>query len=80
LVQVALRHDVSAAGYVHAVALAAVHWPPQAVPAPPHAGRDPRGLPAGTWLHVPTVPATSHAMHCSEQGALQHTPSTQNPD
>src|SRR5204862_135997 len=29
---------------------------------------------------VPAEPARLHALHCSVQAALQHTPSTQNPD
>ena len=78
--QLALRQTVSAAGYVHDVALAAVHWPAQLLPAPPQAGRAPCGSPAATWLQVPSAALVSHAMHCSVQGALQQTPSTQNPD
>jgi hypothetical protein len=30
-------------------------------------------------LQVPTLPETSHAWHCPEQAALQHTPSVQIP-
>jgi hypothetical protein len=78
--QLALRQTVSAAGYVHDVALAAVHCPAQRVPAPAQAGRAPCGLPATTGLQVPSAALVSHAMHCSPQGALQQTPSTQNPD
>jgi hypothetical protein len=79
-VQPALRQIVSPAGYVHDVALAAVHWPAQAVPAPAQAGRAPCGLPAATGLQVPSAALVSHARHCSVHGALQQTPSTQKPD
>jgi hypothetical protein len=34
----------------------------------------------GTWVHVPTLPATLQAWHVPPQAALQHTPSTQLPE
>jgi hypothetical protein len=37
-------------------------------------------LPATTGLQVPSAALVSQAMHCSPQGALQQTPSTQKPD
>jgi hypothetical protein len=42
--------------------------------------RPPRGAAPLTAVHVPTLPVTSHALHALVQAALQHTPSTQNPD
>src|SRR4051794_36013705 len=78
--QLALRQIVPAPGYVQAVALAAVHWPPHIAPAPAHADRPPCGLPAWTCVHVPSDAVESQAMHCSVQGVLQQTPSTQKPD
>src|SRR5437773_2178133 len=80
LAQLALRQTISAAGYVHDVALAAVHCPPQLVPPPAQGPRAPCGSPATTGLQVPSAALVSQAMHCSVQGALQQTPSTQNPD
>jgi len=65
---------------VQAVALAGVHCPPQLVPAPAHVPRAPCGLPAGTCAQVPSDAVRSQAMHCSVQGVLQQTPSTQKPD
>src|SRR3569623_3771578 len=44
-----------------------------------HAVRLPCVAPV-TGVHVPTLPATSHASHCSAQAASQHTPSTQIPE
>jgi len=53
--------------------------PPQVVPAPVQAVRDPVGAPV-VAAHVPTEPATLHASHCPPQPVSQHTPSTQFPD
>jgi hypothetical protein len=41
-----------------------------------HAPRDPCGIPA-TGVHVPGLPATSHASHWPVHAPSQHTPSTQ---
>jgi hypothetical protein len=62
------------------VALAGEHWPPQSGSVAVQGARPPCGLPDGTCPQVPSNPATSQAMHCSVQAALQQTPSTQNPD
>jgi hypothetical protein len=78
--QLALRQIMPPPGYVQAVALAAVHCPPHVDPTPAQPERPPCGLPAGTCAHVPSDAVRSQAMHCSVQGALQHTPSTQKPD
>ncbi len=43
-----------------------------------HAGRLPCGLPT-TGVHVPVLPATSHASHSPVHALSQQTPSTQNP-
>ncbi|GEM_PF-3207363 len=34
----------------------------------------------GTFVHVPTEPTWSHALHCAVHVVLQHTPSAQTPD
>lgn len=58
-----------------------LHDPPHgAAPEPAHAPRVPCGCPLGTLVHVPTLPATSHAMHCEVHDVSQQTPSTQLPD
>ena len=52
--------------------------PPQEVPSLAQAARAPWGAPF-VAVHVPTLPATSHAWHCPPQATLQHTPSTHCP-
>src|SRR5262245_8863324 len=64
-------------------ALALVHgWPFTSLHAllPSHAWvalQPPYCPPAGTLVHVPTLPATSHRAQSPLQGLLQHTPSWQ---
>ena len=70
--QLSAPHDT--VGYVHAVALAVWHAPPQ-IPAsaPVHFARVvPRGCsPAGIWVHVPRLPATSHAWQSLPHAEVQ---------
>jgi len=62
--------------------LAATHAPmplqvPPHEPAVEHSASG--SVPAGTGVHVPTTPATTHDWHTPEQVVLQHTPSAQLP-
>ena len=79
LLQLADRQFVDDEGYVQTSAVP-LHDPPHgAAPEPVHAVRDPCGCPLGTRTHVPTLPPTSHALHCEVQLVSQQTPSTQLP-
>jgi hypothetical protein len=78
--QLAVRQLVDVGGYAQALDVP-LQLPPQgAAPDPVHAPRAPCGCPLGTLVHAPTAPETSHAWHCPPHAALQHTPSTQNPE
>jgi hypothetical protein len=68
-------HAVLVGGYTHVVAVP-LHAIPHVVPMPTplHAVRVPCGAPT-TPLHVPTLPATSQALHCSVHAVVQQTPS-----
>jgi hypothetical protein len=54
--------------------------PPHADPSEAQALRNPCGAPEVTVVHVPTLPATSHACHWPLQALSQQTPSTQEPE
>jgi hypothetical protein len=61
LLQLADRQLVLGAGYTQP-SDDPLHDPPHgAAPDPVHAVRDPCGCPLGTRVHVPLLPATSHA-------------------
>jgi hypothetical protein len=77
-VQDTARHWTAAPGYAHAAGSLPSQVPPQAVPSEAQAWRDPCGAPT-TVVHVPALPATSHAWHCPAHAELQHTPSLQKP-
>ena len=63
----------------HAAGLVPSHCARQ-TPVPEHSVRPPWGCPFVTFVHMPTLPATSHAWHCPPHVELQHTPSTQIPE
>jgi hypothetical protein len=56
----------------------ASHTPPAAQSKRPHPFSG--SVPAGRFVHVPTLPARLHARHGPVHVELQHTPSTQLPD
>src|SRR5205823_2272106 len=74
--QLGARHWI--VGYAHAEGFVPSQVPPQEEPSVAHAFRPPCGAPA-TAVHVPAVPARSHAWHWPSQAVSQHTPSTQWP-
>jgi hypothetical protein len=76
--QLSLLHET--VGYVHAVGVPVQEPPHGDVPAPVHCVRLPCGCPDVTVVHVPWLPATSHAWHWSVQDELQQKPSTHAPD
>jgi len=76
----AFLHVVVDPANVHEAPFVPSHAPPQgAIPAFMHAGRVPTGVPV-TGEHVPSLPVTLHAWHCSPHAPLQQKPSTQRPD
>lgn len=71
-VQLASPHTSPCAGSVHAVVDVPSHVPMHG-PEPAQAARvvPCGGVPAGTAVHVPSAPATSHAWHCPVHGWSQ---------
>lgn len=75
----AAPHTVALLGYVQTIAEALPQVPPHEVPAPAHGVRLPRGEPAVTGMHVPSVPSKLHAWHCPVHAVSQQIASTQLP-
>lgn len=78
-VHVASAHVVLASAYAHSVVVVPSHAPPHALPSVAQAARPPCGAPV-TATQVPSLPATSHASHCSPHAVAQQTPSAQKPE
>src|SRR4051812_27078908 len=77
--QLAARHSLSIAGYVHSLRSAPSQVPAHAVPAPAQGACPARGVPAPiTATQVPFMAPSAQASHEPSQAFSQHTPSTQN--
>jgi hypothetical protein len=73
--QLALRQEVSPAGYAQAVAELPSQAPPHDEPSLVHAARVPTGAP----VTLAQWPSGLHAWHCPVHASSQQTPSVQKP-